>query len=110
MSDDLRIDFDRMIEVVNRISQIEHLRDMVREAASLTKKRCGNCQHWMNHFQCPRERHDGGSGRWQGPHIDEYTCSKHAIDHTTLDIQAAKIAEAAEYAKSHNLPIPPLGG
>lgn len=104
MSDDLRDQFDRMIDAANRHSHLMQLRDKVNYALEAGRSKCGDCQHWMTR-QCPAERNINGWNK--GPHMNSPTCSQFARTTSSIGTQRGRIEDAIAFAMQHDLPVPP---
>ena len=105
MSDDLRNQFDRMIEAGNRVSAILILKDKIQYAFDGGKRECGSCNLWMTR-SCPYERNV--NGRNQGPSMSHPACGKFARTASSINIQRGRIEDAIAFALEHDLPVPQL--
>lgn len=97
-------EIDTIISGINRISLLAQLRDKVWYANEAHRDRCGSCFFWMKSRLCPREKNVGGMSR--GPHSGEQACPKFQITQGSIDNRIRLMAEALDFARKHDLPIP----
>lgn len=97
-------EIDSIISGINRISLLAQLRDKVWYANDAHRDRCGSCFFWMKSRDCPREKNVGGMSR--GPSCNERVCPKFKITQGAIDQRLRLMAEALDFARKHDLPIP----
>lgn len=91
MSDDLRVQFDRMIDGANRLSRLEAIHRMKVEADHTDRRECGNCEHWLKSRECPREHNVNGMSR--GPSMSAPACSKFVLKPWVAELKQKRLAE-----------------
>lgn len=63
--------WDSLTSFAGLMSLKANLKDKLEQIASIKRKECGHCNHWMTK-QCPREYNQKGYQR--GPSCSEYDC------------------------------------
>jgi hypothetical protein len=97
-------DIDRIIDSAGEISLLAQLRDKVVVALNVDRRECGNCSHWMNSRECPREKNT--NGRRSGPSMSSAACDKFSITAATVKLKAQRVKEALDFAEKYDLPTP----
>ena len=88
---DIRGDFERFADALGRISRLQHIERLKREADQTDRRRCGNCTKWMKSRICPKEKNVNGYSK--GPSSEAAACSEFEIEQWVVDLKAKRMAE-----------------